>query len=160
MGRNYIEWLRRNGGISEAKTTVWPVVRISCLTFTCMCTNDSGQVINDLNYVGQYWNQTGFDLWGSYTTQYGREAAELLQRRFLVPHSLPTRTSIEPLPKARKLLKSSGFPAPVAILKLPKFYASCSHSGTENITRPISTLKTEGPERILIQFLAQSPSST
>ncbi|MCJ1352530.1 MAG: hypothetical protein MMC33_002514 [Icmadophila ericetorum] len=42
---NYIEWLRRNGGISEAKTTVWPVV------------------INDLNYVGQYWNQTGFDLW-------------------------------------------------------------------------------------------------
>jgi glucoamylase len=30
---------------SEAKTKIWPIIS------------------NDLSYVGQYWNQSGFDLW-------------------------------------------------------------------------------------------------
>ncbi|KAI1824008.1 family 15 glycosyl hydrolase [Xylaria intraflava] len=40
----YSNWLLSNGQEDEAKT-VWPVIS------------------NDLSYVGQYWNQTGFDLW-------------------------------------------------------------------------------------------------
>lgn len=38
-------WLLDNGYASYATNNVWPVVR------------------NDLTYVAQYWNQTGFDLW-------------------------------------------------------------------------------------------------
>lgn len=41
----YINWLIDNKQSDTAKNVVWPVV------------------INDLNYVGQYWNQSGFDLW-------------------------------------------------------------------------------------------------
>jgi glucoamylase len=44
----YGNWLlntRQGKAADEAKEKVWPVVR------------------NDLNYVAQYWNQTGFDLW-------------------------------------------------------------------------------------------------
>jgi len=41
----YINWLIGNGKYSEAKNVVWPVV------------------INDLNYVAEYWNETGYDLW-------------------------------------------------------------------------------------------------
>lgn len=41
----YSNWLIDNGYQSTAKDIVWPVIR------------------NDLNYVAQYWNQTGFDLW-------------------------------------------------------------------------------------------------
>ncbi|KAM0226948.1 hypothetical protein ACHAPO_011936 [Fusarium lateritium] len=41
----YANWLIDNGYTSTASDIVWPVVR------------------NDLNYVAQYWNQTGFDLW-------------------------------------------------------------------------------------------------
>ncbi|MCJ1313723.1 hypothetical protein MMC25_007403 [Agyrium rufum] len=42
---NYINYLAKSTQFNAAVTTVWPIV------------------INDLNYVGQYWNQTGFDLW-------------------------------------------------------------------------------------------------
>ncbi|UNI20086.1 Glucan 1,4-alpha-glucosidase [Purpureocillium takamizusanense] len=41
----YANWLVQNGYSSTAATVVWPVVQ------------------NDLNYVAQYWNHTGFDLW-------------------------------------------------------------------------------------------------
>ncbi|KAJ4135994.1 hypothetical protein NW768_003602 [Fusarium equiseti] len=41
----YANWLIENGYTSTASDIIWPVVR------------------NDLNYVAQYWNQTGFDLW-------------------------------------------------------------------------------------------------
>ncbi|KAF2865736.1 family 15 glycosyl hydrolase [Massariosphaeria phaeospora] len=44
----YARWLLSTGrkrDASEAKDKIWPVVQ------------------NDLNYVAQYWNQTGFDLW-------------------------------------------------------------------------------------------------
>lgn len=41
----YSNWLIANGYQSTANDIVWPVIR------------------NDLNYVAQYWNQTGFDLW-------------------------------------------------------------------------------------------------
>lgn len=44
----YARWLLSTGSkadASEAKEKVWPVVQ------------------NDLNYVAQYWNDTGFDLW-------------------------------------------------------------------------------------------------
>jgi len=44
----YISWLLGNGNrtdVTKAVDVVWPVI------------------LNDLNYVGQYWNQTGFDLW-------------------------------------------------------------------------------------------------
>lgn len=41
----YSQWLIANGQKSTAISDVWPIVR------------------NDLAYVGQYWNQTGFDLW-------------------------------------------------------------------------------------------------
>lgn len=44
----YARWLLATGessDASEAKEKVWPVVQ------------------NDLNYVAQYWNSTGFDLW-------------------------------------------------------------------------------------------------
>ncbi|KAJ5799088.1 CAZyme family GH15 and CBM20 [Penicillium psychrosexuale] len=39
------QWLIDNGYTTYATNIVWPVVR------------------NDLSYVAQYWNQTGFDLW-------------------------------------------------------------------------------------------------
>jgi glucoamylase len=41
----YSNWLINNGQKSKAKKVIWPIVS------------------NDLSYVGQYWNQTGFDLW-------------------------------------------------------------------------------------------------
>ncbi|KAF9877776.1 glucan 1, 4-alpha-glucosidase-like protein [Colletotrichum karsti] len=41
----YAKWLVKNGYSSTASSVLWPVIR------------------NDLNYVAQYWNQTGFDLW-------------------------------------------------------------------------------------------------
>ncbi|KAK1986672.1 family 15 glycosyl hydrolase [Colletotrichum cereale] len=41
----YAKWLVANGYSSTASSILWPVIR------------------NDLNYVAQYWNQTGFDLW-------------------------------------------------------------------------------------------------
>lgn len=41
----YSNYLIKNGQSKTAKNVVWPVIS------------------NDLSYVGQYWNQTGFDLW-------------------------------------------------------------------------------------------------
>ncbi|KAH8595915.1 Six-hairpin glycosidase-like protein [Bisporella sp. PMI_857] len=41
----YAKWLVSNGYSSTASSLVWPVIQ------------------NDLSYVAQYWNQTGFDLW-------------------------------------------------------------------------------------------------
>ncbi|KAH8811544.1 Six-hairpin glycosidase-like protein [Xylogone sp. PMI_703] len=41
----YSKWLINNGYSSTASSIVWPVIQ------------------NDLSYVAQYWNQTGFDLW-------------------------------------------------------------------------------------------------
>ena len=41
----YSNWLVKNGQSNKAKNTIWPIIS------------------NDLSYVGQYWNQTGFDLW-------------------------------------------------------------------------------------------------
>ena len=37
--------LNNNSQMSMVKNTIWPIV------------------LNDLKYVGQYWNQTGYDLW-------------------------------------------------------------------------------------------------
>lgn len=42
---SYSNWLIDNGYTDTVKQIVWPVIH------------------NDLNYVAQYWNQTGFDLW-------------------------------------------------------------------------------------------------
>ncbi|KAI8944435.1 family 15 glycosyl hydrolase [Xylaria longipes] len=41
----YSKWLVENGYTPTATSLVWPIIR------------------NDLAYVAQYWNQTGFDLW-------------------------------------------------------------------------------------------------
>ena len=41
----YSQWLISHGDIATVVSDVWPIIR------------------NDLAYVGQYWNQTGFDLW-------------------------------------------------------------------------------------------------
>ncbi|MCJ1313258.1 hypothetical protein MMC25_006935 [Agyrium rufum] len=41
----YSRWLISNGYSSTVTSVVWPIIS------------------NDLSYVGQYWNQTGFDLW-------------------------------------------------------------------------------------------------
>ncbi|KAL0933072.1 glucoamylase [Colletotrichum truncatum] len=41
----YSRWLIENGEGSKAKDIIWPIIT------------------NDLSYVGQYWNSTGFDLW-------------------------------------------------------------------------------------------------
>ncbi|KAH6635095.1 glycoside hydrolase family 15 protein [Chaetomium sp. MPI-SDFR-AT-0129] len=41
----YAKWLVSNGYTSTASDIVWPVIK------------------NDLAYVAQYWNNTGFDLW-------------------------------------------------------------------------------------------------
>ncbi|KAF4637229.1 hypothetical protein G7Y89_g842 [Cudoniella acicularis] len=41
----YSNWLIENGQSTKARTVIWPIIS------------------NDLSYVGQYWNQTGFDLW-------------------------------------------------------------------------------------------------
>ena len=41
----YSRWLINNGYISTVSSIVWPIIS------------------NDLSYVGQYWNQTTFDLW-------------------------------------------------------------------------------------------------
>ncbi|KAI6631614.1 hypothetical protein MCOR14_007737 [Pyricularia oryzae] len=41
----YANWLIGNNYTSTARDIVWPILR------------------NDLNYVAQYWNRTGFDLW-------------------------------------------------------------------------------------------------
>ncbi|KAI0850178.1 carbohydrate-binding module family 20 protein [Daldinia vernicosa] len=42
---SYSKWLIANGYNSTVTSSVWPIIR------------------NDLAYVAQYWNQTGFDLW-------------------------------------------------------------------------------------------------
>jgi glucoamylase len=42
---SYCNWLIENGQSKKAQMVVWPIIS------------------NDLSYVGQYWNQTGFDLW-------------------------------------------------------------------------------------------------
>ncbi|KAI1172420.1 carbohydrate-binding module family 20 protein [Nemania sp. FL0916] len=41
----YSNWLISSGQKHTAKTVIWPIIS------------------NDLSYVGQYWNSTGFDLW-------------------------------------------------------------------------------------------------
>ncbi|KAI1333966.1 carbohydrate-binding module family 20 protein [Xylariaceae sp. FL0016] len=41
----YSKWLAENGYESTATDVVWPIIK------------------NDLAYVAQYWNQTGYDLW-------------------------------------------------------------------------------------------------
>ncbi|UKZ80496.1 glycoside hydrolase 15 protein [Trichoderma virens FT-333] len=41
----YSKWLINNNYQSTVSSVIWPIVK------------------NDLNYVAQYWNQTGFDLW-------------------------------------------------------------------------------------------------
>ncbi|KAI1073765.1 carbohydrate-binding module family 20 protein [Whalleya microplaca] len=41
----YSNWLISNGQEETSKAVVWPIIS------------------NDLSYVGQYWNATGFDLW-------------------------------------------------------------------------------------------------
>lgn len=41
----YSSWLLSNGDTATITNVIWPIVS------------------NDLNYVGQYWNQTTFDLW-------------------------------------------------------------------------------------------------
>lgn len=41
----YAKWLVNNGYTATASNVLWPIIR------------------NDLNYVTQYWNRTGFDLW-------------------------------------------------------------------------------------------------
>lgn len=41
----YAKWLFNNGYADTASTEVWPIIA------------------NDLQYVVQYWNETGFDLW-------------------------------------------------------------------------------------------------
>ncbi|KAI8632130.1 carbohydrate-binding module family 20 protein [Xylariaceae sp. FL1651] len=41
----YSNWLISHGQKQKARTVVWPIIS------------------NDLSYVGQYWNSTGFDLW-------------------------------------------------------------------------------------------------
>lgn len=42
---SYSNWLIENGQLDTVKTIIWPIIA------------------NDLAYVGQYWNQSGFDLW-------------------------------------------------------------------------------------------------
>lgn len=41
----YSKWLIVNGQRSKAISNVWPIIS------------------NDLSFIGQYWNRTGFDLW-------------------------------------------------------------------------------------------------
>ncbi|KAG0646292.1 hypothetical protein D0Z07_8248 [Hyphodiscus hymeniophilus] len=41
----YSKWLIANGYSSTASSLIWPIIQ------------------NDLSYVTEYWNQTGFDLW-------------------------------------------------------------------------------------------------
>ncbi|ROW03824.1 hypothetical protein VMCG_05402 [Cytospora schulzeri] len=41
----YANWLIENGYSSTASSILWPIIQ------------------NDLNYVAEYWNDTGFDLW-------------------------------------------------------------------------------------------------
>ncbi|KAJ5649618.1 glucoamylase precursor [Penicillium longicatenatum] len=43
---NFGHWLIDNGYSSYAEDNVWPIVQ------------------NDLSYVAQFWNQTGYDIWG------------------------------------------------------------------------------------------------
>jgi glucoamylase len=42
---DYCNYLLSQGQKSMVKNTIWPII------------------LNDLKYVGQYWNQTGYDLW-------------------------------------------------------------------------------------------------
>jgi glucoamylase len=42
---NYCNYLLGKGQMPMVKNTIWPII------------------LNDLKYVGQYWNQTGYDLW-------------------------------------------------------------------------------------------------
>ncbi|OBT67060.1 hypothetical protein VE03_04402 [Pseudogymnoascus sp. 23342-1-I1] len=41
----YSKWLTKHGQTKRVKNVIWPIIS------------------NDLSYVGQYWNATGFDLW-------------------------------------------------------------------------------------------------
>ncbi|CAN8103368.1 unnamed protein product [Discula destructiva] len=42
---DYSNWLNNNGYTSTVTSILWPIIQ------------------NDLNYVAEYWNETGFDLW-------------------------------------------------------------------------------------------------
>lgn len=42
---DYANYLTKNGDTQSAADTLWPIIS------------------NDLSYVGQYWNNTGYDLW-------------------------------------------------------------------------------------------------
>jgi glucoamylase len=42
---DYSNYLLGKGQMSMVKNTIWPII------------------LNDLKYVGQYWNETGYDLW-------------------------------------------------------------------------------------------------
>jgi Glycosyl hydrolases family 15 len=46
----------------RVKNVIWPIVSYP-QSFADVDTANIAEILNDLMYVGQYWNQTGYDLW-------------------------------------------------------------------------------------------------
>ena len=59
---DYAAWLLESGGVSKVQNILWPIVS-SALKFREALLLILSRSPNYLNYIGQYWNKTGFDLW-------------------------------------------------------------------------------------------------
>jgi Glycosyl hydrolases family 15 len=51
-----------SGEEHRVKNVIWPIVSYP-QSFADVDTANIAEILNDLMYVGQYWNQTGYDLW-------------------------------------------------------------------------------------------------
>lgn len=102
----YSKWLVANGYTSTATGTVWPIIR------------------NDLAYVAQYWNQTGFDLWEE--VQGSSFFTVAAQHRALVEGSALATTLGTTLPAADAV-------APQVLCFLQTFWSSSGGYALANI---------------------------
>jgi glucoamylase len=60
--REYSNVLVESGEEHRVKNMIWPIVSSGKVMVTLTLLTVA-EILNDLLYVGQYWNQTGYDLW-------------------------------------------------------------------------------------------------
>ena len=120
-------------------------------------------ISNDLSYVGQYWNETGFDLWeevlGSsfFATAVQVNLSLAGSVRLSLTDCDSTELSLKALPWPHSWVR----PVMPVYLKHPRSCVSYKHFGTENTPLPTS-IPTVYPEAVSIPilFLRLSQPST
>lgn len=91
--RDYSHVLVDSGEEHRVKNVIWPIVSHyrGLLTLTLLTV---AEILNDLIYVGQYWNQTGYDLWEEVQVNNLKRALLWTQLteagKFLFHHQQPT----------------------------------------------------------------------